>query len=348
MLGTQSDVRCSDDTAFAIFKRMLLMRHFEEQVIRLSNDGQFGGHYHVYIGQEATGAAVIEAMDAKDLACTTHRNHGHLIGRGADPGRAFSEILGRSTGLNRGRGGTLHMSDRSHGFLSTSAMVGGCVALATGGAYGLKGKNRVCVAFFGDGALEEGMVSESFNIAALWKLPVLYVCENNSSGALGQQLGGYPTSISAAEQISQIPRSYGINTMVIDGRDIDAVYTAAHKALDYCRGGLGPVFLETATERWPGNNPLWPELSTITDIAMAWDPALISGPHANWLEHHDPLLIATRRLMESKTLNRSEVMKLDESAREQVHAAVKFALGSPFPKSGTAHDFVFADRVAPA
>ncbi len=129
-------------TSLSIFDRMLMMRHFEEAVIRLYKEGHFASHYHIYIGQEATGAAVLEVLGDKDLICTTHRNHGHIIGRGCDPNRAMAEILGRATGFNGGRSGTLHLSDPSHGFLSTSAIVGGCPGLATGAAYGIKTKHE--------------------------------------------------------------------------------------------------------------------------------------------------------------------------------------------------------------
>ncbi|MGA8652485.1 MAG: thiamine pyrophosphate-dependent enzyme, partial [Xanthobacteraceae bacterium] len=144
-------------TSLSIFERMLMIRHFEEAVIQLYRQGQFVSHYHIYIGQEATGSAVLEALGEKDLICTTHRNHGHIIGRGCDPNRAMAEILGRATGFNGGRSGTLHISDPSHGFLSTSAVVGGCAGLATGAGFGLKVKRvpHVAVGFFGDGSLEE-------------------------------------------------------------------------------------------------------------------------------------------------------------------------------------------------
>ena len=133
-------------TTLSIFDRMLMMRYFEEAVLRLYNERRFASHFHLYIGQEATGAAVLEALGDKDLICTTHRNHGHLIGRGSDPGQTIAEILGRSTGLNRGRGGTLHASDPSRGFLSTSAIVGGCAGLAAGAAFGIKTKRETNVA----------------------------------------------------------------------------------------------------------------------------------------------------------------------------------------------------------
>src|SRR6516162_4247002 len=153
----------------SIFDRMLMIRHFEEAVIRLYKDGHFASHYHIYIGQEATGAAVLEALSDKDLICTTHRNHGHIIGRGCDPDRAMAEILGRATGFN------------------------------------------------GDGALEEGLVVESFNIAALWKLPVVYVCENNASGAMGATQGGYPSATTATDSFTRLPAAYGIHCLKVDG-----------------------------------------------------------------------------------------------------------------------------------
>jgi TPP-dependent pyruvate/acetoin dehydrogenase alpha subunit len=170
-----------DGLAWSIFERMLLIRRFEEAVLCLSNEKQFVGHYHLYIGQEATGAAIMPLLDARDRIATTHRNHGHVLARGADPGRALAEILGRATGLNGGRGGTLHLSAPDLGFISTSGIVGGCISLGVGGGYACRqrGDGAVSAVFFGDGALEEGVSFEALNIASLWRLPVLFVCENN-------------------------------------------------------------------------------------------------------------------------------------------------------------------------
>ena len=180
-----------------LLRTMLRMRRFEEAVFRLSTERHFAGHFHIYIGQEATGAAIIAALDARDRLATTHRNHGHVIARGADPAAALAEILGRAGGLNGGRSGTLHLSDPSLGFISTSAVVGGCISLAVGAGYACKqnGDGSVAAAFFGDGALEEGVSYEAMNIASLFKLPVLFVCENNSADAWGSARGGYPTSV---------------------------------------------------------------------------------------------------------------------------------------------------------
>lgn len=331
-------------TRHIIFERMLLMRYFEETLIRLHKEGHFAAHYHVYIGQEATGAAVLEAIGKDDLICTTHRGHGHVVGRGADPGRALAEILGRATGFNGGRGGTLHLCDRSHNVLSTSAVVGGCAGLAAGAAYGVKalGESRVAVAFFGDGALEEGLVIEVFNIAGLWKLPLIIVCENNSGGAIGAAAGGYPTAVTAAEHLSRIPDCYGIATEVVDGTDVTAVYASMTTAVERARSGGGATFIETMTERWPGSQPLWPELATVTDLRAAWDPSHLTGPHAEWLLHHDPVLRLARELVASGTFSQSDLLALDEQVRGQIAAAAEFAIASPFPAANTACDGVFA------
>jgi len=331
-------------TRLSIFQRMLMIRHFEEAVIELFKQGRFVSHYHIYIGQEATGGAVLEALGENDLICTTHRNHGHIIGRGCDPNRAMAEILGRATGFNGGRGGTLHISDPAHGFLSTSAVVGGCSGLATGAAYGLKVRRQphVAVGFFGDGALEEGLVIESFNIAALWKLPVVYVCENNSAGAAGPQQGGYPTAITATDSFTRLPAAYGINCVKVDGTDMSAVHAAATDAIHRCRNGGGPVFIEAFTVRWPGSSPLWPELATATDLPSAWDATRIAGPHADWLRGHDPLLRAARELAAAGHATADELLARDKDARVRIAAATKFAIDSPMPRPETVGDHVFA------
>jgi TPP-dependent pyruvate/acetoin dehydrogenase alpha subunit len=331
-------------TSLSIFERMLMIRHFEEAVIRLHDAGHFVSHYHIYIGQEATGAGVLEALTDGALICTTHRNHGHIIGRGCDPGRAMAEILGRSTGFNSGRGGTLHISDPAHGLLSTSAIVGGCAGLATGAAYGIKVKRepRVAVGFFGDGSLEEGLVLESFNLAALWKLPVVYVCENNFAGAIGAQQGGYSTATTAVESFTRLSAAYGIHAIKVDGTDMAAVHSAACAAVQRCRAGAGPVFIEAFTLRWPGSGPLWPELATTFDLDQAWDSALIAGPHADWIRDHDPLLLAARNIVAQEFATPEQLKVRDRTARERIAAAASFAIESPMPAPETAFTGVFA------
>ncbi len=333
-----------DDLAWTILDRMLLIRRFEEAVLRLSGEKQFVGHYHLYIGQEATGAAVMSLLEARDRISTTHRNHGHVLARGADPGRAMAEILGRATGLCGGRGGTLHLTDPDLGLISTSGIVGGCISLGVGGGYACRqrGEGAVSAVFFGDGALEEGVSFEALNIASLWHLPVLFICENNSTGswAHGQ---GYPTLVHASSDLCSIARSVNIATTRVDGADAGAVHAAASDALAQCRAGKGPIFIEAVTKRWPGSNPLWPEPATgTTDIRMATGEIAPGGEHADWLQQHDPVLRLTRTLARGGPDAVARLAALDAAARERIDAAVRFAMESPFPAAETAFDHVFA------
>jgi acetoin:2,6-dichlorophenolindophenol oxidoreductase subunit alpha len=283
-------------------------------------------------------------LGPRDRLNTTHRNHGHVLARGADPGRAMAEILGRATGLNGGRGGTLHLSAPDLGFLSTSGIVGGCISLGVGGGYACKQKKdgSVCVSFFGDGALEEGVSFEALNIAALWKLPVLFVCENNSTGswAPGE---GYPTLVHASKDLRLIPQSVGIRTVRVDGADVAAVHEAASDAVARCRRGEGPVFIEAMTKRWPGSNPLWPELATgVTDIGIATGERQAIGEHRDWVEQHDPVLRLARERVAAGDDARQRLATLDQAVRTRIDTAVKFAIESPLPAAETAFDQVFA------
>jgi pyruvate dehydrogenase E1 component alpha subunit len=333
-----------DDLAWRLLETMLTIRRFEEAVLRMSQEGHFRGHYHLYIGQEATGAAVMAVLEPRDCLASTHRNHGHVLARGADPGKAMAEILGRASGLNGGRGGTLHLCAPDLGFLSTSGIVGGCISLGTGGGYACKQKKdaSVAVAFFGDGALEEGVSFEALNIASLWKLPVVFMCENNSTGswAPGE---GYPTLVHASSDLRSIPRSLGIETFRVDGADAGAVHAAARDAVERCRAGDGPVFIEAVTRRWPGSNPLWPEPATgVTELGIATGEARAEGEHRDWIENHDPVLRLARTLGQHGRDAKARLTALDAATRARIEAAVNFALESPLPAPATATDHVFA------
>jgi pyruvate dehydrogenase E1 component alpha subunit len=274
---------------------MLVIRRFEEMVVRLFKEKHFFCHYHLYIGQEATG------------------------------------------------GGTLHMTDRSVGFLSTSAVVGNVVGLGAGASYALKqaGKGNIAVAFFGDGALEEGVVFESMNMAALWSLPVLFLCENNSPGA--GAAGEYPSSVIAAKRLTDIPESLGIPAQVVDGADVEAVYSAASEAVGRMRDGGGPFFLEAVTRRWPGSRPLWPDLLTgVTDLTMAWEEKKIIGEHADWIRKHDPVIRYARELLAAARLEQKELLAMDEGINDKMEEARSLAIESPLPQAETALEGAFA------
>lgn len=330
--------KLSRDERLALFERMLLMRRFEEMIIHCAADHKDIGRNHLYIGHEATGAGVIAALKPGDLVHTTHRNHGHLIARGADPGKALAEIMGREGGLNRGRGGTWHLCDRKAGIQSTSAMVGGSIGLSIGGGYALRelGTDNVSVAFFGDGVLDEGISYEALNFASRYDLPVLFVCENNS------QEGAHETSRLSASELADIPRALRIECKGVNGHDADAVFDMASEALETARKGR-PVFLEAQIERWPGSHQAKPAFATgVTDIAHAWDEAGIAGEHADWVRTADPVLRYARALMKDGILDRDGVLAADRKVDERMQTARDYAEASPYPDPEDALSGAFA------
>ena len=333
MTGATREVR------LAQYERMLRMRRFEEMVIRLAQKHEYIGRQHLHIGHEATGSAVALAMQPGDKIHTTHRNHGYVIATGADPGRAFAEILGRADGLNGGKGGSWHLCDASTGMQSTSAMVGGSIALATGAGYGLKlqGGKNISVAHFGDGTLDEGVCYESLNLASIFELPVLFVCENNSKA------GQRPSSMLAAAKLRDVPDALQIHTMIVDGADADATREVFAKASARVRDTGKPVFVECTLERWPGSHQVKAAFPTgVTDLALAFEPEKISGVHADWIKRFDPVLRATRAFVDSGAATRDELAAMDASVCKVMEDARAFAEASPFPEPAAAFTGVFA------
>lgn len=323
----------------ALLERMLLMRRFEEEVLRVAQAHPYVGRQHLHIGHEATGAAVAAALTPDDLFHTTHRNHGYLIARGADPGRALAEIMGRKDGLNGGRGGPWHLCDRTAGFQSTSAMVGGSVGLAIGAAFAMKkkGSTAIGVAHFGDGTLDEGICFEAFNMASIFTLPVLFLCENNAKE------GQRPSSMLAAKALRDLPAALQIKTVVVDGRNAEAMLKAATGAVAHIRAGKGPVFLQAQLERWPGSHQIKPEFPTgVTDLSLAWDEKRIEGKHAPWTRRHDGIRLYVKKLLAERATTRKAVLALDARVTARIEAARAFAEKSPFPDAATAADLAFA------
>jgi TPP-dependent pyruvate/acetoin dehydrogenase alpha subunit len=323
---------------------MLRIRRFEEALIRLAGEHDIG-HYHVYIGQEATGVAAIALLEPGDVAYTTHRNHGHLIARGVRPASLLAEILGRATGTNRGKGGTLHLASAEHGFPSTSASVGGPLPIAVGSAFAFKelGSDRVSVCLFGDGALEEGAWHEAINIAAYRTLPAIFLCENNSLEALGSKANEYSSSTLAVRRLTDLVRPFGVPSVAIDGADVAAVHREMRAALRRARRGDGPTFIEAWTVRWPGSRPIWPALVTgRTELAYAWDPASLPSAHRDWFAEQDGLLRYLRDLVARRILDQEEATTLDADIEHEMDEAVSFALDSPFPRPEEALTDVFA------
>lgn len=325
---------------------MLRIRRFEEQCIKLAQDKQFPGHYHVYIGQEATAVAACAALGKDDFVFTTWRNHGHLLARGATPDRMMAEILGKSGGYAGGRSGTLHLSVRDLGIPMTSALVGGNIPLATGAALACKHRGSgITLAFFGDAALEEGAFYEAMILAAVWRLPILFVCENNSIPPAQRKRGQFTSSTLPAARLADVPQSLQISTEVADGADAEALIDCFARLITDVRSGSGPRFLEVSCNRWPGSFPLWPELpSGEWQVAWAFDQNPDRADLAAWINQSDPLSLYMRKLAQTGAMQREKVEAIDERVRAEMASAVRFALESPFPTPDEAYRPVFAKQ----
>lgn len=323
---------------------MLRIRRFEEQCVKLAQGKHFPGHYHVYIGQEATAVSACAELGRDDFIFTTWRNHGHLLARGAAPDRMMAEILGKSGGYAGGKSGTLHLSVRELGIPATSALVGGTLPLATGAALACKRRGSgVTVCFFGDAALEEGAFYEAMIIAAVWRVPILFVCENNSIPLEQRKRGQFTSSTLPATRLADVPQSLQIPAEVVDGADAAALAECFGRLITDVRKGGGPRFVEVRCTRWPGSFPLWPELpSGEWQVGWAFDRKPDRADLATWIEQSDPIALYMRKLVASGVVDRARIEASDERVRGEIAAAVRFAMDSPYPAPGEAHRHVWA------
>ena len=332
------------DNLLELCRRMFVIRHFEESLVPLHDKGVFGGHYHLYIGQEATGVPAISCLRSDDYLFTTHRNHGHLLARGAEPKRLLAEILGRADGLNKGKGGSFHSVAPSLGFLHSSGVVAGIIPLSTGTAYAAKAlkNSRITVCLFGDGSLEEGAAPEAFNLASLNKLPVLFLCENNGKYGAGRAVAAGQSLSMAAYPLTDLPKAYKIPAQQIDGIDAGLVHATVSEAVEKIRGGDGPQFIEAQTVRWPGSETNWPSVPHPTDTSLAWDVSGVTEKAREWYRSCDPLLVFIRELVEAKQATKDEIAAIERQVKTEIAAAVEFAVASPYPKPEEAERNFFA------
>jgi pyruvate dehydrogenase E1 component alpha subunit len=333
------------ETLLDFCRRMFVIRHFEESLVPLHDKGVFGGHYHLYIGQEATGVPALACLRADDYLFTTHRNHGHLLARGAEPKKLCAEILGRADGYNKGKGGSFHTVVPSLGFFHTSAVVAGIIPLATGTAYASKAlkNSRITVCLFGDGALEEGAAPEALNLASLWKLPVLFLCENNGKYGAGRATAAAQSSSMAAYPLTDLPAAYKIPAKQIDGIDAGVVHATVSEAVEKIRGGEGPQFIEAQTVRWPGSETNWPSVAQPTSSALAWDVSAVPEKVRDWYRSCDPLLIFIRELVDAEQATREEIAEIENKVKAEIAVAVNFAVSSPYPAPEEAAKDYFAE-----
>ena len=303
-----------DASPAAMLEAMMLVRAFEEQNRTLAATGHGPGTC-TSVGQEAAAVGVIKALRHDDLILTNHRSAGHLLARGADPGRVLAEIMGRRTGYCKGKSGSLHISAQELGVILTSTIVGGELSLATGVALSLsmQQNDAIVACLFGDGAACEGVFHESLNLAAVWNLPVLYVCENNQWQAYVHRR---ETMLTA--RIATRAAAYGIEGITVDGNDVLAVHAATAEAVAKIRKTRKPVLLETYTYRTRGHYE--PD-----DLAYVDAKEL-----ADW-QSRDPIGLLRKRLVEQHSITSLELTRMEERVRKAIGAALVFAQGSPFP-----------------
>ena len=313
---------------FEMLRSMQTIRRFEE---RASDDYQAGAIYgvvHCYIGEEAVAVGVCSALNRDDQIISTHRGHGHCLAKGADLNRMMAELYGRQTGYCKGKGGSMHIADFSIGMLGANGIVAGGIPIVTGAglAAQLEGKGRVAVSFFGDGASNAGPFHESINIAATWKLPMLYVCENNLYSA-----GTTAAETLALSDVAARAAGYGIPGVVVDGNDVMAVYEAAEAAVNRARAGQGPTLIECKTYRWRGH----------TERPGQEDPRP-KEEIEEW-QQRDPINRFATSLMEHGILTEEAWQKMDADILTAIEEAVKFSEESPFPEPEAAVEDIFAE-----
>ncbi|MBI3949040.1 MAG: thiamine pyrophosphate-dependent dehydrogenase E1 component subunit alpha [Acidobacteria bacterium] len=313
-----------------LLQRMLVIRAFEETIGKLFYKGQLPGFIHLSIGQEATSVGACAALKETDYIGTTHRGHGHIIAKGVDVNRMMAELFGRQDGFCRGKGGSMHVFDKGKGVLGANGIVGGGIPIVTGGALSakLEGQGRVAMAFFGDGASNEGAFHEALNLAAVWKLPAIYVCENNQYGEF--------TPLADATAVTQIAKraaSYDIPGVTVDGNDVEAVYQAASEAVARARAGEGPTLLECVTYRWHGH--------------FHGEEALLGSRSYRPKEEVErwialcPIARYKGRLLQEQVVMEAEIEQMEKAAQAQVDQAVGFAQNSPMPTGEQALEDVY-------
>jgi pyruvate dehydrogenase E1 component alpha subunit len=309
-----------------MYTSMLKIRYFEEKVFELYGQNLVPGTIHLYAGEEAVAVGVCSSLHLDDYIISTHRGHGHCIAKGADLGKTMAEILGKKTGYCKGKGGSMHIADFDIGMLGATAVVGAGIPIASGAGLSIKlrSTDQVAVCFFGDGASNQGTFHEGINMAAVWKLPVIFVCENNLYA-----MGTRQSIVMTIENVADRATAYGIPGVSVDGNDVLAVYEAASEAVKRARKGEGPTLIECKTYRQKGHS--------------RFDPAAYR-PKAEveeWLKK-DPITRFKSVLIENGTLTLQEANKLRLEVKEAVEAAVKFATESPFPQREEALEDVYA------
>ena len=337
MQSTLPEHSYPDDSAVAaidieqwleMYEKMLEIRLFEEQVNDLYKTAKMPGLAHLYSGEEAIAVGVSENLRQDDTITSTHRGHGHCLAKGAAIDRMFAELLGKQAGYCRGKGGSMHIADPETGNLGANAIVGAGSGIATGAALSskLRGIDQVSVAFFGEGAMGQGLLYEVMNMAALWKLPVVYVCENNHYTEYT-----YFKEVMAGE-LRDRPAAFGIPVVEVDGQDIRSVYLAAQELVNRARGGEGPGFLICDTYRYYGHH--------VGDINRGYYRSKDEEEH--WWNDRDPLKLMRTWLSDQMAVPASIFAEIEHKVSGEIANGVEFALNTPYPNASEVYDNVYA------
>jgi len=308
------------------YSSMVLIRKFEEKIVALSqDDGRLPGMQILANGQEAVATGIVSTLEPEDVIVSNHRSHGHIIARGANLNSLMAEIMAKETGVNGGKAGTLHLAVPDVNVLMTSTVVGAGPPLALGSAFAQQYKNSkaITVVFFGDGAAAEGSVHEAMNLAGVWKLPILFVCENNCWAGAQR-----PEEHCATPNIFLRAKGYNMPGESVDGNDVEAVYNLSRKLSQHCRSGIGPAFMETLTYRMRGHGE--------QDRQHYVDPKEL----AIWAKKC-PIRRYGKKLLDDGILNTDQIEAIDQEAKTRVEAAVTFGDASPYPGPETALTDVF-------
>ena len=322
-MATETKLPVERQLALDMAERMLRIRAFETQANQLYRSAKMPGLTHLYIGEEAVAVGVCSALRRDDTITSTHRGHGHCIAKGADVRLMYCELLGKEEGYCKGKGGSMHIADHANGNLGANAIVGGSAGIATGAGFSAKalGTDRVSVCFFGEGALGQGLLYEVMNMASLWKLPVIYVCENN----LYNEYTSYEDV--TAGSITGRAEAFGIPAEEVDGQDVLAVYEATERAVARARLGEGPSFLVCATYRYHGHH--------VGDVDRAYYRA--KEEEERWSSERDPITLLAARLGDD-----AELERLRERVEAEIADAVEYALNAPFPPASEVTNHVYA------
>ena len=312
-----------------MYVKMRRIRDFESTAAKLFAEGKIPGFVHLYLGEEAIAPAVCECLRDDDFITSTHRGHGHIIAKGGDLNLMMAELFGRETGYCKGKGGSMHIADRDKGILGANGIVGAghCIACGAGLSAKLRGTDQVCVCFFGDGSTNQGTFHESLNMASIWKLPIIFVCENNHYGISMSQ-----DRHQAIKDVADRGAAYNIPGIAVDGNDPLAVYEAASEAVARARAGKGPTLLECKTYRQHGH--------------FEGDPAIYKPKEeqAAWMEK-DPMPRFAKFLVDNGVCTEEEVEAMDDQVAKEIEDAIAFADAQPIPSLESAVVDVYSDIV---